>query len=229
MIVVKIKAVFIDIDNTLLDFDEGSKASMKDAFLQYGLEYKEEFHRTFLEVNNELWERIERKELTKEGLYKVRWNMIFKRHGICGVDGETFEKDFHRYMYDSAIPVKGAKDILNYLSEKYRICIASNASYKQQTHRLGLADMLQYADNVFVSEEMGQPKPQKGFFDACFARLENVLPSECVMIGDSITADITGAKEYGMLTCLFDRNATHGDRTNADMTVTDLLRIKEFL
>ena len=42
------------------------------------------------------------------------------------------------------------------------------------------------------------------FFDRCLAQLPGVRPEQCLMIGDSLTADIAGGRAAGMQTCWFD-------------------------
>ena len=67
-----IKAVFIDIDNTLLDFNKCALWSMQKAFNDYGLSFENSMFDTFNMINNRLWLRIEKGELTKEELYACR-------------------------------------------------------------------------------------------------------------------------------------------------------------
>lgn len=59
----KIKVLFLDIDNTLLDFDAAAAWAMEQCFQKAGLEYKSEMFAAFTEENNKIWQRIERKEL----------------------------------------------------------------------------------------------------------------------------------------------------------------------
>ena len=195
-----IKAVFIDIDNTLLDFNKCALWSMKKAFEDYNLNFNEQMFDTFNTVNNRLWLEIEKGDLTKEELYACRWNMIFAILGI-DVDGVRFENVFYSYLTESAEPVDGALEILKYLSGKYIVCAASNASYEQQIKRLDNAGMTEYLDKIFISEQIGFSKPKKEFFEKCFEEIAPILPSEAVMIGESMTADVGGGKAAGMKTC----------------------------
>ena len=126
-----IKAVFIDIDNTLLDFNKCALWSMQKAFNDYGLSFENSMFDTFNMINNRLWLRIEKGELTKEELYACRWNMIFALIRI-DIDGVEFENVFYSYLTESAEPVDGALDLLKYLHGKYLVCAASNASYANQ-------------------------------------------------------------------------------------------------
>lgn len=71
------KAIFIDIDNTLLDFDEYVRTTMAEGFAHFGLPaYRPEMYHTFTTENNKLWRRIEEGTLTFEELQKIRWSRI---------------------------------------------------------------------------------------------------------------------------------------------------------
>ena len=54
-----IKVIFLDIDNTILDFDAAAEESMKECFRRAGLVYKPEMLSVFHEVNHKVWQRIE--------------------------------------------------------------------------------------------------------------------------------------------------------------------------
>lgn len=133
----------------------------------------------------------------------MRWQAILAHLGL-EADGVEMEKEFRRLLHLTAIPVEGAEELLEYLYKKdYCLCAASNGPYEQQINRLKSADMLKYFDYCFVSEKIGADKPGKQFFDGCMRLLPGVQPEECMMIGDSLTADIAGGKLYGMSTCWY--------------------------
>ena len=224
-----IKAVLIDIDNTLLDFHKCSKESMCLAAEEFGIDFPENYFQIFTEINNGLWEKIEKGELTRQGLFKVRWNLIFEAMGIKA-DGPAFDELFREYIKKSAIPVEGAKEILEYLSEKYYVCVASNFSYEQQKARLSKAGMLPYIKEIFTSEEIGFAKPSTEFFESCVNGLSSFGKDEIMLIGDSITADIKGGKNFGLKTCWFNfEKKSDAVCDSADFIVDDLLQIKNIL
>lgn len=207
------KAIFLDIDNTLLSFDAYVKQTMKTGFEHFDLKtYEPYMYEIFTEENNKLWRQIEEGTLTFQELQKIRWNRVFAKLGIT-FDGVVFETYFREALYESAIPEDGAYELLEYLSQKYIICAASNGPYEQQVHRLELADMKKYFDYIFVSEKMGVSKPAIRFFNGAFremneGRIEPILPEECMMIGDSLTSDIEGGRRCGMKTCLYRKKET---------------------
>lgn len=223
-----IKVVFVDIDNTLLDFDKCAKVAMEYCMNQFGVMYNEKVFETFLEVNDSLWLEIERGELTRQGLYEIRWNRIFSRLGI-EIDGVEFEKKFVSVLETCAEPVDGAMELLKYLASKYTVYAASNAPYEQQIKRLKKSGMLKYISRVFASEKIGYSKPSAEFFDGCFAELENLDRSDVILIGDSLTADISGGASYGLKTCWYNPTNKQNVKNTADYVVTSLSQIKKFL
>ena len=208
----KLKVIFIDIDNTLLSFDRYVKQTMEEGFAHFGLKkYEPYMYDKFTQVNNSLWLQIEEGTLNFAQLSRIRWNKVFEVLGI-DFDGPVFETYFRRALYDSAIPEEGAYELLDALNGDYILCAASNGPYEQQLHRLEIAGMRDAFDYVFISEKVGASKPSKDFFDYAFAELNTgreqpIRPQECLMIGDSLTSDIKGGQMYGMQTCLYRRRA----------------------
>jgi 2-haloacid dehalogenase len=53
----------------------------------------------------------------------------------------------------------------------------------------------------------------KEYFDYCFLRIENFIPEEAIIIGDSLSSDIKGGNNAGITTCWFnpDRKINNTD------------------
>lgn len=197
------KAIFLDVDNTLLDFNEEARNSMKASLRELALPWDDRIFPVFQQINDELWHRIEQGQLTKEGLRQLRWTLIFRELSIPA-DGVAFEDRFLHYLAQSACPIAGAHELLEYLYPRYPLYVVSNAPYEQQLRRLTRSDMFRYLQDMFISERIGFSKPSRPFFDACFQALPHILPEEAMIIGDSLTADIQGGIAYGMKTCWYN-------------------------
>ena len=200
----RIKAVFLDVDDTLLDFEKCAKSAMHEAADRLGIKLPDRIETRFHEINDMLWKKLQQGQISPEELHRIRWGMIFSDFGI-ETDGEAFDRMFSACLFETAEPVDGADRLLERLHGHVRIFAASNASYDEQRNRLEKAGMLQYFEKLFVSDRIGFPKPQKEFFDACFRELPELHPAEVLMIGDSISSDISGAYAYGMRTCWFNK------------------------
>lgn len=228
-----IKAILFDIDNTLLDFDACVREAMKSGFRKFGLRsYEDHMFETFEKINCEMWREIEKGNLTFEELLQTRWNRVFAALDIT-FDGCIFEDFFGEFLFDCAIPVEGAAEILEYLEGRYILCVASNGPYAQQLNRLRNANMLSCFSKFFISEKIGASKPSEDFFSHCINELnkENkILPCEIMMIGDSVTSDIIGAAECGFKTCFFNKNTNKkADGIPADHSINRLKDICKIL
>ena len=230
-----IKAVLIDIDNTLLSFSGYVKEAMRDGFSRFGLRpYTEEMFPVFEKINNSLWRQLEQGTLSFEELMKCRWNLVFEALGI-DFDGTVFEEYFREKLFYSAVPEEGALDLLEYLSRKYTLCAASNGPYEQQVNRLRVGKMSEYFTHYFISSQIGAQKPSKPFFDSCFnvlrqAEFPDLTPEEAMIIGDSVSSDISGGVAYGIHTCLYQKNMMPDwERSGAEYAVSSLSEIKKIL
>ena len=108
----ELKVIFLDIDNTLLDFDAAAQQSMEESFHKFGLSFHPEMMSIFNEENDKIWQRIEKKELSIADLPHVRWQTILPKLGLQA-DGEAMEKEFKSRLHTSAVPVEGAIEILS--------------------------------------------------------------------------------------------------------------------
>lgn len=208
-----IKLVFADIDNTLLDFDEFIRFAMETGFRKFCLgNYEPRMYTVFTEENGNLWKRLELGDLTFDYIEKNRWNIVFRRLGI-EFDGTVFEAFFRKTLWDCAIPISGAHEMLRELKEHFIVCAASNGPYMQQMHRLDISDMSKYFDYCFISEKVGSSKPDTAFFDYAFdtinkGRSDPIHPDECVIIGDSVSSDMESGFRYGMKTFYFNKSGS---------------------
>ena len=223
------RIILIDLDNTLIDFNECARHSIINAFNELGFTYTDKVFETFITENVKIWKRLEKGEITKPELRANRWNIILEKLGI-DYDGTIIEEMFENGVAKGAYAVDGAYELLDYLKDKYKLYIVSNGFRFVQESRLKIGNFEKYFDDVFVSEDVGIPKPAKEFFDYCFHKMDNPETSDTILIGDSLTADIMGGTTYGIDTIWFNKN---NDEMPEDIaptfTVKALSEIKNIL
>ena len=209
-----IRSVWTDVDNTLLDFDACVEQTLRSGFPRFVHRELEDwmlpvFHR----VNGSLWRRIEEGTLTFEELQRIRFACVFEELRVDG-DGPALERYLRESIHESAIPVKGAAELVAALSGRCLLCAASNGPQEQQLHRLELAGMKDAFDYCFISERIGASKPSAAFFEAGLAEINRDLtaagepelaPHEVLVFGDSLTSDMAGGISCGMRTCFYNR------------------------
>ena len=209
----KFDAVFVDIDDTILDFTKCSRSAVKNCFLDFNYDIDEPAFSTFFDLfmtlNLNMWQQVERGLMEKSQLHNTRFNIAFERFNIVGLDGIEFEKRYRVHLATTTEKVDGADEFLTYLSARYPLFVASNAPYNQQIVRLTKENLIQHFADIYTSELVGSEKPKKDFFDECFARASEklgftLLQKNTAIIGDSLSADIGGGKNYGMTTIWFN-------------------------
>lgn len=200
-----IKAILFDIDDTLLDFHECAKSSILFVCKKNRLPYSDKLFETFLDVTAIVWRQVETGCMTREKLRETRWQMIFEKLNISGFDPIQCEDDFRSQITHAHNKVTGALETVEALYPKYELYCASNAPSGQQEERMRSAGMLKYFKKMFVSGDIGLTKPTKEYFDYCFNNFDNLQKNEVIMVGDDIYADIFGAKQYGLITCYFNK------------------------
>ncbi len=225
----EITTVFMDVDDTLLDFKECARQNVRNCCQKNGVPYSDDLFEFFLNRNIILWKRIEDGLLTVDELHRTRWAGIFRDYGI-EADGPAFELDFIAGLRDTSVPVAGSREAMKYLHSKYKVYVVSNASNLQQSTRLGKAGLMQYVDGVFGALDIGFNKPSREYFDCCFAQLPGTTPQQTVIVGNSLNADISGGTAYGLHTIWFNiRNVEPFDSTLPDYTIYSLGELTSLL
>ena len=61
-----------------------------------------------------------------------------------------------------------------------------------------------FFEDIFISERVGGNKPERGFFEACFARIPGFERERTLILGDSLSSDIRGGINAEIRTCWFN-------------------------
>ncbi len=200
-----IRNIFFDIDDTLLDFKRAESVALKKALGDFGISLDDETVRKYSRINSLQWEKLERGELTREEVLVSRFEIFFSE---LGIDASAYEAQA-KYEYLLGVGhyfIDGAPELLESLYGKYRLYIASNGTKSVQDRRIASAGIARYFDGIFVSQCIGADKPQREFFNRCFARIEDFKSDEAIIIGDRLSSDILGGINAGIKTCWFNPN-----------------------
>ncbi len=220
------KTILLDVDGTLLDFNASAAISIRNLFNRYGWDYNDGVFETYERINTSLWEKYEKGEMPREEVLTTRFRMLFDRLGIDG-DEFSFEPEFRAELEINPVWMDGAVELLDYLAAKYELDVVTNGVAATQHKRMKLTGMDRWITKTFISEEVGAPKPQKEFFDACLAGVDR---ESVILIGDSLTADIRGANDAGIKSIWYDpAGKGAGNIAAPDFTVNRLLDIEKIL
>lgn len=206
----KYQHIFLDLDNTILDFTQSQAQAFERLCNEIGLPFRDAILEAFIPYNMRLWEQIESGTLTKDTLLETRFPNFFAEYGIA-LNGKDTDNRFRQYLADSVNLVEGAVDFLQYLRESnYRVYAATNGVYNTQISRLKNANLMTYFDKLFISEQLGVAKPHVAFFERSVAQLREPFDkTKALMVGDSLSSDIKGANNFGIDACWLNPTKAH--------------------
>ena len=194
-----IEFLFLDLDDTILDFHKAERIAIRKTLGDFGLEPTEEILARYHVINKWHWEQLELGKLTRKQVQEERFHVLFSELGR-EVDGEAIAKAYMENLAIGHYFLPGAEEAVIELHKKYRLFLASNGNASVQKGRMTSANLYRFFEHVFVSQEIGYDKPSKAYFDACFARIPDFDPSKAIMVGDSLTSDIRGGINAGIPT-----------------------------
>ena len=225
-----IKNLFLDLDDTLLDFQKGERAAISEAFHQLGIGYDESTIERYMEINLACWQALERGEMTKDQVLFGRFERLFLEMGIEASVNDV-QEIYEKLLATQHDFVDGARELLEelYASGKYRLYMATNGIPSVQKPRISDSGIGKYFDGIFISEEIGYAKPKREFFEGCFARIEDFRPEQTLIVGDSLTSDILGGINAGIRTCHFNKKDKPYDSIIPDYKINKLSELTELL
>lgn len=224
-----IRAIFFDLDDTLLDFGMAERVAVAKAFRAVGVEPDEALLREYSAINDMMWKKMEMGQVTRDVLLVERFDILFQRHQIPE-EGRACEDFYRQFLAIGHYFVEGAEEILAYLAPKYDLYLASNGVAATQYSRLQSAGIGPYFRQIFISETTGFHKPEPGYYDFCFHAIGDLPREQALMVGDRLGSDILGGKRAGMQTCWFNpRHLPNDTSLRPDMEIDALLQLKTLL
>ena len=225
----RVTDIFFDLDHTLWDFEKNSALTFEKILVDHSLEVVlDDFLGVYAPINLEYWKLYRENRVTKAELRFQRLRRTFDAIGVV-VSDDIIHILAHEYIeHLSSFPhlVPNALEILEYLSPKYRLHIITNGFQEVQEKKLIGSNIHHYFDQVINSEMAGVKKPHPYIFELALAKA-NVDPKNTIMVGDSLEADILGAKGLGMQVLHFNSNK-EPDHDHSIM-INNLIEIKSIL
>ena len=224
-----IRNVLFDLDDTLFDFHKAEKIALTKTLVHFGIDPTEETLALYSTINAAHWKRLELGEISREEVKVGRYRELFK---TIGVECDPVKATAY---YESMLAIghyfmPGAPELLEELYRKYRLYIVSNGTAKVQEGRIGSSGIEKYMDGIFISQILGANKPDKQFFDICFAEIPDFSLSETVIIGDSLSSDIKGGINAGITTVWFNPKGIENDNDiKPDYTIKELSEVPGLL
>lgn len=187
-----LKAIFLDLDNTLVDRDAAFKSYIQAFFYKNKLSLSNQQLALILKKDNHAY--TSRTEFCTWFVlhFKLKKNWT----------AESFWLDMKSQLATYIPPVDPVViQQIQTWQQQYIVAILSNGGSHNQRAKLqqtGLASLFEES-HLFISGEIGVSKPNALFFKMALERFK-LQPKEAVMIGDDRRNDIEGAKKVGLRT-----------------------------
>lgn len=194
-----IEFLFLDLDDTILDFHKAERIALAKTIREFGVEPTEEIMNLYHEINDWHWKQLELGKMTRAEVLVKRFDALFEKLGQR-VEAAACTELYAKNLAIGHYFLPGAEEAVEALSKKYRLFLASNGTASVQKGRMTSANLYRFFEKAFVSQEIGHNKPSKEYFDACFARIPGFDPEKAMIVGDSLTSDIKGGINAGIKT-----------------------------
>lgn len=226
--------IIFDIDDTLFDFAHAHRCVICELFAREG---QEAHNHAIDELRALAW-----KCWMKHGLHRstdpyvlANYHQLYDNYlreycegihntGYLAASAAQLYRDIPAILSQQRVPFDDVLPVLEALHSRVKMALASNGIDAVQLSRV--QNLRQYFEFAFISEGMNHIKPDPAFWDIAFSQMD-AHPSECLMVGDSLSSDIAGAIAYGMDACWLNRdgreNTSEIQPTFTIRTLTELL------
>jgi putative hydrolase of the HAD superfamily len=198
-----VRAVFLDVDDTLVDYQTAARAAFENAI--GSLDRYDEFH------NLDHYERFLTGEFDFQTFRDTRMADFLARVGMTDEVARAAEIERRRFdglaaHYTLFDDVHWCLDLLR--ARELRIGLITNNEGAHQRAKLATVGLDRLVDVIVISQEIGVAKPDARIFaHAC--ELVGVRADEAIHVGDNPYADAEGAHLAGLRAVWLDRRAEH--------------------
>lgn len=197
------KHLFFDLDHTLWDFEKNAEETILHLYdtyqlHQFGKFTSTDFYKKYSYINHRMWRQYHEGKITQLELRVQRFTLTLTK---LGLEPHQVPEGLHE-AFTTICPTKTAvfpftHETLSYLKSKYVLHIITNGFKDVQAIKLAASNLGQYFSEVITSESVGCTKPDSRIFQHAL-ECAGGKPEQCLMIGDSLEADILGAKNAGI-------------------------------
>lgn len=202
-----IKAIAIDLDDTLLDTSgilvkKASESSFQ-ILIRAGLRL------TLAECEQQRIIHI--KHMSHKALFKKLATEHGNTRTLASLDEAVAA------FYDPSLPdylplLPGAKENLEYLKNKYILFLVTAGTHSGQQSKIKALGIESYFQSIYIVDSLDKKKKSDAFKD--IINKYSLHPEELFCIGNSLLSEIKDALEIGAIACHFKFGEERGDVSN---------------
>jgi putative hydrolase of the HAD superfamily len=232
-----VRAVFFDLDDTLLETYYSHEAALKRACEHAAVLFPNWTAAALRDAFQQGYRRLERDlELgclprTSQSMFRtVVWEQVLED---CRLDPEPARVLAEIYLSErrsSYALYDDVPDTLERLRRRYALVLVTNGLTDIQREKVDAVGLQRWISNLAISSEIGSWKPHAGIFQHALA-VAGVEAEHAVMEGDSLPRDVVGAQQAGIRAVWIRRhpNLTPMQDVRPDAEVEDMHGLRSVL
>lgn len=200
----EITTLWIDLDDTLIDFTTNARAALtemwqSETLLQKLFSTPDCWALCYEHYNMALWARYNVGEISRDYLRMERFKRPLLEGGLSEAGARAVATRFDTIYLDHLAAQRtlmpGALTLMKWLHglKEVKIGILSNGFKEVQYRKIHTAGLDPYIDLVVLSDDININKPDRRLFEYAMKRAGDTNPVHHLMIGDNPVTDIGGA------------------------------------
>ncbi len=207
---VKIKAIWFDLDDTLFD----KYSYVKVAFRDIAHFISDKYNLSFRDIYNNLkylWEKHGSKHPRLFDVLLESLGLEVRKETV-----QTLVNIFHKHKPQNLEPYNDALDVLRLLKNQYTLGIITNGNVKTQKNKIKSLGIRHYFRFIIYADNSGKEfrKPHVKSYRKAM-HLSRTKRGEIMYVGDDPYTDFRGAKQSGYCTVRLLRGEFAKESTNA--------------
>jgi putative hydrolase of the HAD superfamily len=123
---------------------------------------------------------------------------------LSGTEAEELSRAYRTFYQELRRPVAGAPEAVRRWHQRALVAVVTNNTVEEQEEKLKFLGIADDVDHLVASAAVGAAKPDPRIFEVALRRA-GVDPVDTVMIGDSWSSDVVGARRSGIRPVWFNR------------------------
>lgn len=226
--------LFIDADDTLLDFDKAESKAIYQTFKNFDLLKYDGIIESYKRNNLKAWKQFEQNIISRDDISTMRFDWVFSEFGIQGINTREINTIYWNYLALGDDVIDGAREFCEWACKENNMYVVTNGTAFIQNSRFKSSGMDKYFLKRYISENLNTRKPAKEFFEYIEKDLGVIDRDISYVIGDSLSSDMQLGINYGIKTIWFNReNKVNSNNLKIDYEVKDFnqltILIKELM
>lgn len=204
--------ILFDADRTLFDTAAGERAALRAVMKTIKVPFSQEMPQVYTEINEALWKRLEAGELSFSFVQKERWRKFQETFGLSG-NPMQLNQMYVAFFSQCHFLMPHAEEVCKILCKRKKLYIITNGTSRVQRERFANSRISSCFLDFFISEDIGLPKPQWGFFYYVLTHIKSTKPNRVLIVGDSLSSDIQGGNNAKIDTCWYNPDELPNEST----------------